>query len=248
MAVAADRTSIGTFLPLAQGFVGCRSWGPVASIRMGVCCRRTNDGNARRDSVVPATIAQMQEDGMTAYGTSSSVETVPALPLWVCTLLGIVMIAAGVLTLSDIMFATIISVKLIGLTVLAVGAFEIIHAFWTKGWGGFLWQILLGALYLAFGLVLLNEPEAGALILTYLLGTLLLASGVIRCVLGFAYWRRSGWMLLLSGAFGVLAGLLILFGVPNISRWALGFLLGVDLLSHGLAWLLYALRSVRATA
>jgi uncharacterized membrane protein HdeD (DUF308 family) len=190
----------------------------------------------------------MQEDGITAYGTSSSIETVPPPPLWVCTLLGIFMIAAGTLALTDIVFATIISVKLIGLTVLAVGAFEIIHAFWTKGWGGFPWQILLGALYLAFGLVLLNEPEAGALILTYLLGALLLASGVIRCVLSFAYWRQSGWMMLLSGVFGVLAGLLIVFGLPNISRWALGFLLGVDLLSHGFAWLLYALRSVRATA
>jgi len=40
--------------------------------------------------------------------------------------------------------------------------------------------------------VLLNEPEADALILTYLLGALLLASGIIRCVLSFAYWRIGG--------------------------------------------------------
>ena len=205
-------------------------------------------GNDRRGSSSPATVAQIREDGMTAYSPGSTIETVPPPPLWICTLLGIVMIAAGILALSDIMFSAIISVKLIGLTVLAVGAFEIAHAFWTKGWGGFLWQVLLGALYLAFGLVLLNEPEAGALILTYLLGALLLASGIIRCVLSFAYWGQNGWMMLLSGGFGVFAGLLILFGLPDISRWALGFLLGVDLLSHGFAWLLYALRSVRATA
>ena len=191
---------------------------------------------------------QLREKGMTAYSTSSGIGTVPPPPLWVCTLLGIVMIAAGILALTDIMFATVISVRLIGVTVLAVGAFEIAHAFWTKGWGGFLWQILLGGLYLAVGLVLLNEPEAGALILTYLLGALLLASGIIRCILSFAYWRQNGWMMLLSGAFGVIAGSLILFGLPSISRWTLGFLVGVDLLSHGLAWLLYALRVVRASA
>jgi uncharacterized membrane protein HdeD (DUF308 family) len=211
-------------------------------------CRRSCKGDDRADSFLPAIMAQMQEDGMTAYGTSSNVESMSPPPLWICTLLGIVMIVAGILALSDIMFATVLSVRLIGLTVLAVGAFEIAHAFWTKGWGGFLWQMLLGALYLAFGLVLLNEPEAGALILTYLLGALLLASGVIRCILSFAYWGQSGWMLLLSGAFGVLAALLILFGLPNISRSALGFLLGVDLLSHGFAWLLYAVRSARETA
>jgi uncharacterized membrane protein HdeD (DUF308 family) len=55
-------------------------------------------------------------------------------------------------------------------------------------------------------------------------------------------------MMLISGVFGTLAGVLILFGFPTISLWALGFLFGVDLISRGLAWLLYALQSVRRTA
>jgi len=185
---------------------------------------------------------------MTAYDSRSRIETLHPPPLWVCALLGIVMIAAGILALSDVVFATIISVKLIGLAAIAAGAFEVLHAFWTKGWGGLLWQLLLGALYLAFGLVLLTQPASGALILTYFLGALLFASGIIRCVLSFAHWRQNGWMMLISGAFGVLAGVLILFGFPTISLWALGLLLGVDLLSHGVAWLLYAFQSVRRTA
>ena len=185
---------------------------------------------------------------MTVYDSRSDIGVLGSPPLWVCALLGIVMIVAGIAALSDVVFATIISVKLIGLTAIAAGAFEIIHAFWTKGWGGFLWQIVLGALYLAFGLVLLTQPASGALILTYFLGAVLFASGVIRCVLSFAHWRQNGWMMLISGIFGLLAGVLILFGFPTISVWALGFLLGVDLISHGLAWLLYALQSVRRAA
>ncbi len=157
------------------------------------------------------------------------------------------MIVAGVLTLSDIAFATIVSVKLIGLTAIAAGAFEIAHAFWTKGWGGFAWQVLLGALYLAFGILLLTQPASGALILTYLLGAVLFASGVIRCLLSFARWRQGGWMMLISGLFGLLAGALLLFNFPAMSAWLLGFLLGVDLISHGLAWSLYAFQSVRRT-
>jgi uncharacterized membrane protein HdeD (DUF308 family) len=185
---------------------------------------------------------------MTTYDSRPTVKPLGPPSLWVCTLLGIVFIAAGIFALSDVVFATIISVKFIGLTAIAAGAFEIMHAFWTKGWGGFLWQILLGALYLAFGLVLLTQPASGALILTYFLGAVLFASGIIRCVLSFAHWRQNGWMMLISGLFGVLAGVLILFGFPSISLWALGFLLGVDLISHGLAWLLYALQSARRTA
>ena len=185
---------------------------------------------------------------MTVYGSRSGIEAFGPPPLWVCALLGVVMIAAGIFALSDVVFATIISVKLIGLTAIAAGGFEIMHAFWTKGWGGFLWQILLGTLYLAFGLVLLTQPASGALILTSFLGAVLLASGAIRCVLSFAYWRQNGWMMLISGAFALIAGALILFGFPTIGVWALGFLLGVDLISHGLAWLLYALQSARRTA
>lgn len=185
---------------------------------------------------------------MTVYESGSDIETARPPSLWVCALLGIVMIVAGILALSDVVFATIISVKLVGLTVIAVGVFEILHAYWTKGWGGFLWQILLGALYLGFGLVLLTQPASGALILTYFLGALLLASGIIRCVLSFAHWRQNGWMMLISGLFGLLAGLLILFGIPTISLWALGFLLGFDLVSHGVAWLLYAFVPSRSGA
>ncbi|HEX9210958.1 MAG TPA: HdeD family acid-resistance protein [Bradyrhizobium sp.] len=185
---------------------------------------------------------------MATYDSSSHVETLVPPSRWTWAHLSVAMIAAGILALSDIVFATIISVKLIGLTAIAAGAFEIIHAFWTNGWGGFLWQILLGALYLAFGLLLLTQPASGALILTSLLGAVLFASGIVRCVLSFAHWQQGGWMMLISGVFGLLAGVLILFGFPTISAWALGFLLGVDLISHGLAWLVYALQSVRRAA
>jgi uncharacterized membrane protein HdeD (DUF308 family) len=185
---------------------------------------------------------------MTVYDRRSGIAALTPPPLWICALLGIVMIAGGVFALSDVAFATSVSVKLIGLTAIAAGAFEIIHAFWTKGWGGLVWQIVLGALYLAFGVVLLSEPASGALILTYTLGLLLVISGIIRCVLSFARWQQSGWMMLISGVFGLVAGAVILFSFPAISPWALGFLLGVDLISHGLAWLLYALQSMLRTA
>lgn len=184
---------------------------------------------------------------MTVYDTANAADS-HSRPVWVYTLLGIVMIAAGIFALSDVVFATLISVKLIGLTAIAAGGFEIIHAFWTKGWGGFLWQLVLGVLYLAFGFVLIAQPASGALVLTYFLGLVLFASGIVRCALSFAHWRQNGWMMLVSGIFGVLAGMMILFGFPSISFWILGFLLAIDLISHGLAWLLYAFQPIRVYA
>src|SRR5262245_10581541 len=115
---------------------------------------------------------------MTMYSTSAETFTAP--PTWIRILLGIVLILAGIFVLGDVVLATLISTVFIAAMAIAAGAFEIVHAFWTKGWGGFLWQILLGALYVAVGVVLISAPVPGALILTYALGLLLLVSGLIR--------------------------------------------------------------------
>lgn len=175
---------------------------------------------------------------MTTYSTHASTLSVP--PTWVRVLLGIVLIVAGLLVLGDVALATLVSTVVIAALAIVAGAFEIIHAFWTKGWGSFLWQILLGVLYVAFGIVLWSQPVAGALVITFVLGLLLVVSGLVRMLLSYKYWTEAGWILLLSGVFGVLAGAIIIAGWPMSGLWVLGLLLGIDLLAHGFAWLLYA--------
>jgi uncharacterized membrane protein HdeD (DUF308 family) len=187
---------------------------------------------------------------MTTYDNNSRIGATnfTAPPFWVCVLLGIVMIVAGFLVLGDIMLVTIVSTIFIGWVSIITGAFEIVHAFWTKGWGGFVWRVLLGILYVAFGVVLVSQPIASALILTYVLGMVFLISGIVRILLGISHWREAGWIMLMSGAFGVLAGLVILTGFPMTGLWVLGLLLGVDLISHGIGWLAYAWRPTASVA
>jgi uncharacterized membrane protein HdeD (DUF308 family) len=175
---------------------------------------------------------------MTIYSTGTTAISAP--PKWVRVLLGLVLILAGLFVLGDVVLATLISTIFIGIMALVAGAFEIVHAFWTKGWGGFLWQLLLGALYVGAGLVLLSEPVSGALILTYVLGLMLVISGFVRAALSFRHWEGAGWIMLLSGIIGVLAGFVILSGFPATGLWVLGFVLGVDLIMHGAAWFAYA--------
>jgi len=54
--------------------------------------------------------------------------------------------------------------------------------------------------------------------------------------------------MLLSGLFGVLAGLVILTGFPMTGLWVLGFLLGVDLITRSLGRLTYAWQPTARTA
>src|SRR6266403_1625095 len=70
--------------------------------------------------------------------------------------------------------------------------------------------IVLGVLYIVGGIVLVSQPVAGSLILTYVLGVVLFASGCVRLYVGIRYWAEAGWLIFLSGIFGILAGLVIL--------------------------------------
>lgn len=174
---------------------------------------------------------------------------------WVRLLLSAAMILAGVAVLADVAFASFVSSAFIGAAAIAVGTFEILHTVWTRGWGGFAWQTLLGLLYLAVGIVLLGgagagemvvasgvarSARSGELLLTYGLGLLLLLSGIARILLGWSRWLESGWVMLLSGAFGVVAGLVVLAEFPRTRLWVFALLLGIDLIVHGAAWLGYA--------
>ena len=49
--------------------------------------------------------------------------------------------------------------------------------------------------------MLVGQPVASAPILTYVLGPVLLISGIVRIMLGISHWREAGWIMLLPGAF-----------------------------------------------
>jgi uncharacterized membrane protein HdeD (DUF308 family) len=200
----------------------------------------------RRPGASPPSFLKLRESMMTLHASSSPASQIRAPAPWARSLLGVVLIVAGILVLGDAVAATIISAIFIGAMAIIAGGFEVVHAFWTKGWGGFAWQIILGLLYIAFGITLVTQPVAGALALTYVFGLLLIVSGALRIGVGFRH--GVDWIMVLSGAFGILAGLIILSGWPLTGLWFLGFLLGLDLIFHGVAWLLQAWQpAARAT-
>jgi uncharacterized membrane protein HdeD (DUF308 family) len=160
-------------------------------------------------------------------------------PTWARVLIGVVLVLAGLLVLGDVALATTVSTIFIGLIAIGVGAFEIGHVVWTKGWGGYVWQAGLGLIYIGLGIVLVSQPASGAVILTYVIGLLFLLSGVFRILFSISHWNEVGLIMFLAGLVGVLAGFFILMGLPKTGVWVLGLILGFDLISHGVAWLRY---------
>ncbi len=160
---------------------------------------------------------------------------------WLYLLLGIALLIAGAFVLGDAVLASVVSAIFIGWVIVIAGILEIVHAFGARGWKGFVLDLLLGILYIAGGAILLSNPVAGSVTLTLVIGVIWLVSGTFRMVLAAAIWREGGWAIFFSGIVAALAGAIILARWPASGLWVLGLLLGIDLLVHGVAWIVYSL-------
>jgi len=156
---------------------------------------------------------------------------------WIVAL-GVVYFIVGVIALGSVVMATVASVFVVGIMMVIAGAAEIINAFQVKTWGKFLLWLLLGALYVAAGVVTFQNPLLAAALLTLLLGVALLVSGVVRIVLAFGMKEGAPWIwVALSGVVTLILGLMILARWPMSSLYVLGIFLGIDLVFAGASWI-----------
>ena len=159
---------------------------------------------------------------------------------------GALLILMGVFAIGSAFFAGLATILVIGVLLVAAGIAEIIEAFQTRHRGGFWTTFLAGVLSAAVGGLLIARPVAGLAATTVLLGALFVALGLFRIATSAARrYEHWGWDL----AYGIVVlalGGFVLLGWPVSALWLLGTLVGVELISRGIAWLGVgmALRSV----
>lgn len=155
---------------------------------------------------------------------------------------GIVMIILGVLAIAHPLVTTIATKIVIGWLFLMGGVAQIIHAFQTQKWSEFFLNLLVAALHLVVGIWLAFFPLAGVITLTVLLALGFILQGALEAVMAFRMKPHEGWFwMFVSGAVAGLAGVLILAGLPGTAAWAIGLLVGINLISTGWAYLFLAL-------
>jgi uncharacterized membrane protein HdeD (DUF308 family) len=163
--------------------------------------------------------------------------------------LGIVLILAGLAAIAFPFLSSIAAAVMIGWLFLIGGVVMVIHAFQAPGWKGFLWELLIGILYLVAGAYLAFPvaPIAGLVTLTVLLAALFIAEGIFEVIMAFRVRPHEGWVwLLLSGIAALAVGALIALGLPGSAVWALGLLVGINLLFSGWSYVFLALAGRRA--
>ena len=161
--------------------------------------------------------------------------------------LGIVLIVAGLTAIAFPLFSTIAAKIMLGWLFLIGGVMMILHAFNAPAWQGFLWELLIGILYAVAGGYLAFFPLTGLLTLAILLAMLFIAEGVFEVIMALRVRPHEGWgFLLLSGIAALLVGVLIAMDLPGSAVWALGLLVGINLLFSGWSYIFLALAGRRA--
>jgi uncharacterized membrane protein HdeD (DUF308 family) len=162
---------------------------------------------------------------------------------------GIVALLAGIVALGSVVVATASAVYIVGFMMLVAGVAEIVAAFGARGWGRFLFWLLLGLLYLFAGFICLQNPFQAATLLTLMLGVALIATGVLRIFLATQMRHGTPWVwVVVSGIISLLLGLMIVSHWPASSFYVLGIFLGIDLIFIGSTWLAMGLALRRAAS
>lgn len=164
---------------------------------------------------------------------------------WVLFLVeGIVLLVLGIAAILLPVLATITFTILIGWLFLISGIVGLITTLWMRHAPGFWWALLSAFIGIVAGILLLLWPITGSLSLTLLLTAFFIVEGVASIM--YALEHRSqltgrwGWMLVSGIVDLVLAGIIIA-GLPGTAFWALGLLVGINLLFGGVAMIGMAL-------
>jgi uncharacterized membrane protein HdeD (DUF308 family) len=159
----------------------------------------------------------------------------------------IVLIVLGFLALLLPFEAGIAIAIAIAILIIAAGIIHLVSTFAAKSAGAFLWRLLVGGVYLIAGVYLLLNPQLNLISLTLLLAVLFLVEGVFHIASYFQLRKAAGssW-LLFDGIVTIILAFLIWIHWPSSAVWAVGTLVGVNLLISGFTRLMYSSALKRA--
>lgn len=135
---------------------------------------------------------------------------------------------------------------LVGWLLIFGGVSHFVSAFEGGGARRVLFEILAGVVFVIGGYYMLTHPQLALSTLTLVLAAVILAAGVCEIITYFRLRseQASGWILF-NGIIALILGALIWLHWPSSSVWAIGTLVGVNLLLTGITRLMVGLTGRR---
>jgi uncharacterized membrane protein HdeD (DUF308 family) len=148
--------------------------------------------------------------------------------------LSAVMIVAGMVAIASPLAAGIAVNLFVGWLLIFSGCMHLAFAWYRRNAGGFIWELLVGILYIVIGAYLLRQPVVGLESLTIALAIYLFMESILEFALGLTLRARrgSGW-LLFDGVVTLILAVMIWRTWPSSATWVIGTLIGISMLFSG---------------
>jgi uncharacterized membrane protein HdeD (DUF308 family) len=171
---------------------------------------------------------------------------------WVLYLVeGVVLLVLGATAIALPPLATLAVTILFGWLFLVSGVVGLFTTFWMRTAPGFWWSLLSAVLAVVVGGLLLAMPIGGALSLTIVLVAFFVIEGGASIMFALDHKRELsgqwGWMLM-SGIVDLVLAAIIFAGLPGTAAWAIGLLIGINMIFGGSALIAMALHARKAVA
>ena len=151
---------------------------------------------------------------------------------------GILLAVLGLAAMVAPLIASLAFTIFLGWMFLISGVAGLAMTFWARQMPGFWWSLISAALAVSAGIILLARPMQGILTLTIVVGAYFLAEGVASIMYALEHRRelseRWSWMLF-AGVLDILIAAMIIAGFPGSAGWALGLLVGINLVFGGVS-------------
>ena len=159
---------------------------------------------------------------------------------------GVILVVLGLAAILIPQMASLAVAILIGWLFLISGMVGLFTTFWLRHAPGFSWSLVSALLAIAAGIVLLGWPVSGVLSLTLVLIIFFLIEGIASIMFALDHRReltgRWGWMLA-SGIVDLVLAAIIFAGLPETATWAIGLLVGINMVMGGSSLMAIALHA-----
>jgi uncharacterized membrane protein HdeD (DUF308 family) len=157
---------------------------------------------------------------------------------------GVILTLLGLIAIFAPLFAGLFTTVFLGWLLLIAGVVGLVSTLRARRAPGFGWSLLSALVALLAGGLLLWRPFEGLVTLTFVLTAFFILDGIFMIVLAVVHRRElSGkWeWLMVNGVVDLVLALLILSGLPGTLVWALGLILGIDMVFGGTSLTVMAL-------
>lgn len=157
---------------------------------------------------------------------------------------GIILVILGIAAIMLPLVATIALTIIIGWIFLVSGIVGLVTTFWMRQAPGFWWSLISAIIAIGAGVVLLLWPLSGSVSLTLVLIAFFVVEGIASIMYAIEHRNqltgRWVWMLV-SGIIDLVLAGIIFAGLPGTALWALGLLVGINMVFGGAALIAMAL-------